>query len=120
MTNMIEALFGAGLSPRTDFPTGSRYHGAAVCALQRPDGTTIVYLARRLAPAPDRFATLTVHRVTAGERLDRITARLVGDPEQFWQLCDANGAIWPDELEAPEASIRHTLPIDVPGRKDEE
>ena len=50
---------------------------------------------------------------------DRIAARLTGNPEQFWMLCDANGAIWPGELEQPEARIRQTLPADVPGPEDQ-
>jgi hypothetical protein len=36
--------------------------------------------------------------VTQGERLDNITARYLGDPLQFWRLCDANGALDPEEL----------------------
>jgi hypothetical protein len=115
MSNPIEALFSAGLLPKTDFPPESRYHGIGVRLLAAPDGTTIPYLARRWVPAPERFATLSIHRVTDGERLDRIAARLVGGAEQYWQLCDANGVIWPEDLEVPETGIRQTLPVDVPG-----
>ena len=114
MTNPIEALFGAGLLPRTDFPPESRYHGVAVRSLAGADGVPVAYLARRFVPAPERFATLSVHVVAQGERLDRNAARLIGDPERFWVLCDANGAIWPAELEAEGAAIRVTLPVDVP------
>jgi hypothetical protein len=118
MSNPIEALFGAGLLPRTDFPPESRYHGIPVRTLVGVDGVTVAYLARRLVPAPGRFATLAVHRVREGERLDLLAARLIGDPEQFWALCDANGAIWPEELERPEARVRQTLPVDVPAPED--
>ena len=38
------------------------------------------------------------HTVTQGERLDNITFQYLGDPEQFWRVCDANGAVRPDEL----------------------
>ncbi len=118
MSNPIEALFGAGFLPKTDFPPQSRYHGSGVRLLARSDGTTVAYLARRLAPSPERFATLSVYRVGQQERLDNIAARLTGNAEQFWMLCDANGAIWPDELEAPETRIRQTLPADVPGPEE--
>lgn len=114
MTNPIEALFGAGLLPKTDFPPESRYHGIAVRSLTGPDGVPTAYLARRFVPHPERFATISVHIVAQGERLDRNAARLTGDPERFWALCDANGAIWPAELEAEGAAIRVTLPVDVP------
>ena len=119
MSNPIEALFGAGLLPKTDFLPESRYHGSDVRTLTGSDGAPIAYLARRLAPSPERFATLGVHRVAEGERLDLIAAKLIGDPERFWSLCDANGAIWPDELEQAEAVVRHTLPIDVPPPESE-
>lgn len=119
MSNPLEALFGAGLLPKTDFPPESRYHGIDVRLLTTPDGTGIAYLARRFAPDPERFATLSVHVVVQGERLDRMAARLIGDPEQFWSLCDSNGAIWPEELEAPEARVRVTLPADLPGPGEE-
>jgi hypothetical protein len=119
MSNPIEALFGAGLLPKTDFPPESRYHGNKVRAMAGPDGEAVAFLARRLVPSPERFATLAVHRVVEGERLDRIAARLTGSPEQFWMLCDANGAIWADELEVPEARIRQTLPVDVPGPEEQ-
>ena len=36
--------------------------------------------------------------MTEGERLDNITAHFLGDPEQFWRVCDGNGAIRPEEL----------------------
>lgn len=119
MSNPLEALFGAGLLPRTDFPPQSRYHGIAVRFIDGPDGTPVAYLARRWVPPSERFATLSVLRTAEGDRLDRITARLIGDPEQFWQLCDANGALWPEDLETPETPIRHTLPVDVPPPEQE-
>ena len=36
--------------------------------------------------------------ITEGDRLDLITYRTLGDPEQFWQICDANNAMNPVEL----------------------
>lgn len=117
--NLVETLFGAGLLPKTDFPPGSRYHGSAVRTRPGPDGAPVAYLTLRFCPDPARFATLSVHRVVAGERLDRTSARLIGDPEQFWALCDANGAVWPQELEAEDCRVRLTLPIDVPPPKED-
>jgi hypothetical protein len=118
MADTLQSLFGAGLLPKTDFPPESRYHGAGVRTFTAPDGTEVAYLARRLVPEPERFRTLSVHIVAQGERLDLNAARLVGDAEQYWRLCDANGTIWPEELEAVEARIRVTLPLDMPGAED--
>jgi hypothetical protein len=38
------------------------------------------------------------HSVEDGDRLDNVTAKYLGDPEQFWQVCDVNDAMKPDEL----------------------
>lgn len=99
----------------TSFPPTSRYYGLPTQALEGPGGRATVYLARRFAPLPERFATLQTHAVTQGERLDALTARFLGDPEAFWRLCDANGALRPEELEEMGRSLRITLPEGVPG-----
>jgi hypothetical protein len=58
---------------------------------------------------------LTEHTVNEGERLDNITALYLGDPEQFWRVCDANGVIRPEELtETVGRKIRITLPEGIP------
>jgi nucleoid-associated protein YgaU len=36
--------------------------------------------------------------VSAGDRLDRIAAKIGGDPEQYWRICDANNVMHPLEL----------------------
>jgi hypothetical protein len=59
---------------------------------------------------------LQEHVVTEGDRLDNIAAKYLGDPEQFWRVCDANGAMLPDELiETIGRRLRITLPEGVPG-----
>ncbi|HHS83783.1 MAG TPA: LysM domain-containing protein [Gammaproteobacteria bacterium] len=86
---------------------------------ERNDGTAVVYLARRFVPPMENFELLQEHLVTEGERLDNIAAHYLGDPEQFWQICDANGAMRPDELtETIGRRLRITLPEGVPGVKD--
>jgi hypothetical protein len=98
------------------FPITSRYHAIETATLETAEHTTIVYLRRRLLPPPERFALLQEHVVTQGERLDNITAQYLGDPEQFWRVCDANGAMRPDELiEAIGRRLRITLPEGIPG-----
>ena len=76
----------------------------------------IIYVRRRFCPPPERFALLHEHTVTQGERLDNITARYLGDPEQFWRICDANAAMRPDELtETVCNKLRIALPEGIPG-----
>ena len=97
------------------FPVTSRYYGIATVTLETADGRQIVYLRRRFVPDPSRFDLLTEHPVSEGERLDNIAAVYLGDPEQFWRLCDANGVIRPDELtETIGRRIRITLPEGIP------
>ena len=107
-------LAGAGLKA-TAFPPNSRYAGVELATLQRPDGTTLVYVRRRFVPPPEHYVLLQEHIVAEGERLDTLTARFIGDPEQFWRLCDANVVVDPAELEVPGRVVRITLPDGMPG-----
>ena len=101
------------------FTITSRYYSVETAQLVTADGKTIVYLRRRRVPQPEEFATLQEHRVVDGDRLDNITAQFLGDPEQFWRLCDANNAMEPNELtESPGRVIRITLPEGIPGNSN--
>ena len=110
----IQAL--AAGAPSSPFPPTSRYHGVETATLIAADGTAIVYLRRRFAPPPDRLTVVQEHAVVDGDRLDNLAAQYLGDPEQFWRLCDANGAMRPDELtETPGRRLRIALPDGMPG-----
>lgn len=99
-----------------NFPPTSRYALTPTTSLVRADGTVVTYLKRRLVPAPENLALLQWHRVAQNERLDNITARYLGDPEQFWRLCDANRALRPEKLtETIGKPLRITLPEGIPG-----
>ena len=118
MTDPLQNLLGA-LKP-SQFPANSRYVTTQTATLETPDGRVVVYLRRRFVPPPERFALLQEHFVIQGDRLDNITARYIGDPERFWQVCDANGAMQPDELtEEPGRALRITLPEGIPGAGSE-
>ncbi|MDP9342033.1 MAG: LysM peptidoglycan-binding domain-containing protein [Actinomycetota bacterium] len=56
------------------------------------------YVRRRFLPAPGSSVALASHTVVEGDRLDNITARYLGDPTQFWRMCDANAAMNPPDL----------------------
>ena len=48
--------------------------------------------------------------------MDQIAASELGDPLQFWRICDANGAMRPQDLtDTPGRLLRITLPQGVPG-----
>ena len=99
------------------FPATSRYFGIETATREMQNGETAVYVRRRFVPSPDRFETLLEHTVRQHERLDNITAKYFGDPEQFWRVCDANNAMQPDELtERIGRKIRITLPEGIPSQ----
>jgi hypothetical protein len=102
------------LSP---FPATSRYYQIETGTLETPERKIIVYVRRRFVPSSDRFELLLEHGVVQGDRLDNITAKYLGDPEQFWRVCDANNAMQPDELTSVIArKLRITLPEGIPGQ----
>ena len=99
-----------------NFPITSRYYTVETAIYTTADGQEFVYLRRRFVPSPDNFTLLQEHIVTQGERVDHIAAKHLGDPEQFWRLCDANGVLDPEELLTPLGRhVRITLPEGIPG-----
>ena len=80
-----------------------------VCAFAERDAI-VAYKRRRFIPTVEGQTTLLEHSVTQGERLDNITARYLGDPTQFWRVCDANLVLCPEELEEVGRRITIALP----------
>ena len=84
------------------FDKTSRYYkvGTATISVNESDGTVrqVNYVQRRIIPPVENSILLLEHTVTQGERLDNITAFYLGDPTQFWQLCDSNNVLRPNDL----------------------
>ena len=96
------------------FDRTSRYYGLGTRTLDviEPDGTTrpVRYVLRRFIPATSG-ATLVEYSIAQVDRLDNITARYLGDPTQFWRVCDANDVLIPEELTDAVGRVIHiTLP----------
>src|ERR1041385_5998772 len=109
MSDPTQAIFQNVVKP-TPFPPTSRYFQIETATLET-EHKTIVYIRRRFVPSSDRFQLLLEHTVVQGDRIDNITANYLGDPEQFWLVCDANNVMQPDELtKTIGAKIRITLP----------
>lgn len=81
------------------FFRGSRYENITDAILTTKDGRTIRYKRMRFIPQagspPRLFAS-----VEQGERPDLLAFRMIGDPEQFWRLCDLNLVRRPVDLTA--------------------
>jgi hypothetical protein len=118
-TQALQSLLQPPQLKTSLFPPTSRYAGIDTKTIETAAGLVVIYLKRRFLPSPDNFSLLQEHVVTQGERLDNVTARYVGDPEQFWRICDANGAMRPQELtETIGRRLRITLPEGIPGIPD--
>lgn len=97
------------------FDKTSRYQSieTATLTVTDADGKSreVRYVRRRFVPRADESLTMSEHTVIDGERPDTIAARYLGDPTRFWQLCDANTTMHPDELtEEAGKSVRIPMP----------
>lgn len=84
------------------FDQNSRYYSienAKMCVIRDGIPCFIIYKKRRLIENPGNPLSLIEHHVVRGDRLDLVTARYLGDPMEFWRLCDGSNVIRPDELE---------------------
>jgi hypothetical protein len=93
------------------FDDTSRYHSVETARTTLPDGRVVAYKRRRFLPAGADMPLLTEVTMRDGDRLDLIAAAHLGDPLQFWRLCDANDAMHPGDLESePGRSLRVPIP----------
>jgi nucleoid-associated protein YgaU len=115
-TDPVQAMLAQASLQRNLFTSTSRYYGMDTETLTTADGTIIIYLKRRFLPSVDSFQLLQEHTVTQGERLDNIAAKFLGDPELFWRIADANGAMRPEDLVQTVGTIlKITLPQGIIG-----
>lgn len=116
MMDPMKAVLEAAKLETSLFPATSRYYGVQTATVELADEKTVVYLRRRFVPSPERFALIQEHTVAQGDRLDNIAAHYLGDPEQFWRVADANGAMKPEDLtEEVGRKLRITQPEGIPG-----
>lgn len=80
------------------FTYTSRYYTVETAFFSDATGREHAYIRRRFLPKPADMHILAEVVVTQGDRLDIITAKSLGDPEQFWRVCDINNALNPTEL----------------------
>ena len=116
MSDPLQAIPTMAAQAAEPFPATSRYYQIERLTFEMSDGRKAIYVRRRFIPQPEEFDLLLEHVVTEGERLDQIAAQRLGDPERFWQICDANGVLRPEELiETIGRRIRITLPAGISG-----
>jgi hypothetical protein len=93
------------------FEPTSRYYAIETATFVAADGREVAYKRRRFLPRGATLPLLVEVVVGQGDRLDLITARTLGDPEQFWRVADANDAMNPVDLTAaPGRALRVPVP----------
>jgi hypothetical protein len=98
MSSPLDGFINAGGTSGAPTAPNSRYYGLPTLTWTRPDGTQVRYIARRLVPQPGQFTVLRQYSVADGDRIDNIAAKQLGDPLLYWLICDANGAMDPQDL----------------------
>lgn len=97
------------------FQPTSRYHDIETVKMtvrdSRGEPRIVSYKRRRFVPSGATIKTLVEHTVAQGDRLDNLAARYVGDPEQFWRICDDNNVVRPEEITE---EIGRTIRIGLP------
>ncbi len=93
------------------FDFTSRYYDLDTAEYTTKDDRKIAYKRRRFLPQGKNLPLLQEVTVVQGDRLDLITFNTLGDSEQFWQVCDANNAMNPENLTA---EIGKVLRIPLP------
>ncbi len=93
------------------FDSDSRYYEIANAVHVAPDGREVTYKKRRFLPRGENMPLLTEVTLCAGDRLDLIAARTLGQAEHSWRLADANNAMNPrDLLDEPGQVLRVAVP----------
>ena len=92
------------------FFKGSRYENVETNIIKDDKGREIKYKKVRFIPETE---PLQRYIVMQGDRLDNLAYKFFNDPERFWKICDANLAMWPDDLLKGSGSI-----IFIPSAED--
>ena len=78
--------------------TDSRYAEVPTATYTTAEGREIVYVTRRFLPRAQELTPLARVLVNEADRLDQIAGRTIGDPLQYWMICDSNEAMSPEAL----------------------
>lgn len=77
------------------FFKGSRYEKIGTNQITGATGRVIVYKKIRFIPPTPGMVGYTVKQA---DRLDLVANLSFRDAQRFWRICDANDAMWPDDL----------------------
>ena len=92
------------------FAENSRYEHVGTAKHVDVNGKVITYARRRFLRRGSSMPLLVELGVSEGDRLDLLTSQTLGDPEQYWRICDANDTMNPMSL-TKEVGRRIRVPI---------
>jgi hypothetical protein len=72
------------------FESPSRYFQREDARYRMPSGADVSYKRQRFLPTVETRTALSDDQLSPTDRLDRIAAPDVSDPERFWRVCDAS------------------------------
>ena|SRR5215472_6840721 len=110
MDSALQAFVKSAAGTGGPTKQSSRYYGSPIESHTGANGQDAVYLQRRIIPQPGVYTALQDYVVVDGDRLDNLAAKYLGDPLLFWMICDANGAVDPDDLTA---QVGRTIKIPI-------
>jgi len=115
MDQVVQSMVAAAAGTGGPTNPNSRYYGDAVQFYICANGVQVAYLQRRIIPQASIYTSLQSYAVSAGDRLDNLAYKFLGDPILYWMICDANSAVDPDALTAqPGYSIEIPLAAGIP------
>ena len=95
----VQLLIDAGAIPSNPFGPASRYLNVSIGRyVKSPGEPGVNYVLRRFIPQQRDISIVAHHLVHDGERPELVAAQLLGDPEFYWRLADANVVTDPFEL----------------------
>ena len=92
------------------FEPESRYAEVDEATREQPGGREVAYKRRRFIPNRQEGPGLAEAKLEASDRLDHVAAETLGDPRQYWRICDANGVMNPREIDE-ERGVQLTIPV---------
>jgi nucleoid-associated protein YgaU len=117
MDNSLAALVQAGVGTGAPTYPNSRYYGSGVEQITMGAAQPASYLSRRILPQMAIYSQTQNYTIVAGDRLDNLAARYLGDPLLFWMIVEANGVLDPESLTAePGRTILIPLVSGIPAK----
>jgi hypothetical protein len=114
--DLLAQLLSAGAIAQQSFDVDSRYYGLPVLTTSAATQDVVRYVSRRFVPDPKNLTPMGAYRIRQGDRIDIISGALLGKALSYWQICDANRAVEPDDVCAePGTFITITLPASIGG-----